>query len=125
MITGEVAVIVLASLALILILVIPLLDSIKKFSDFISLRWICIAVVLLIMVGVVIDFNHLSDESRNIVLTGGLIVVGSFLVLRTLEKVLFNGWLKGVNLKGSVTKGDWVIQGEITNDDSKDKKEEQ
>ena len=116
MITGDIAIIVLGCLALILALIIPVLDSFEKLSKFISLRWSCVAIVILIMVGVVIDFNHLADDTRNIVLTGGLIVVGGFIVLRTLEKVLYNGWLKGLNLKGSVQKGDIIAKAELNTD---------
>ena len=28
-------------------------------------------------------------------------------ILKTIEKILYNGWLKGLNLKGSVEKGEW------------------
>ena len=69
------------------------------------------------MVGVIIDFDHLADSTRDIVLKGGLILVGLYLVLRTCEKVLYNGWLKGINLKGSVSKGDITAKVEIKRDE--------
>ena len=50
------------------------------------------------MVAVVINFKELADETRNIIVSGGLIVVGGFLILKTVEKILYNGWLKGLNL---------------------------
>ena len=96
---------ILAGLAIILALVIPLLNAIPKLSSFISLRWSCVSVILLIMVGVVIDFEPLADTTRDIALKGGLIIVAAFIILRTIEKVLANGWLKGMNIKGTVTKG--------------------
>lgn len=116
MLGGNLAVIILGCLALVLALIIPVLNSFEKLSNFISLRWSCVAIILLIMVGVVIDFNHLADDTRNIVLTGGLIVVSVFIVIRTVEKILYNGWLRGVNLKGSIQKGDIVASGEINTD---------
>ena len=76
------------------------------------------------MVGVVIDFEQLSDNTRDIVLCGGLIIVGIYLALRTIEKILYNGWLKGVNLKAEASKGD--IKGSITlsnEEKSEDKKD--
>lgn len=114
---------ILAGLVIVLALIIPLLNSIEKLSNFISLRWSCIAIILLIMVGVVIDFAHLSDNTRDITLRGGLIIVGIFLVLRTIEKILYNGWLKGVNLKGTVKKGDLTATAEVSSIEKEDKKE--
>lgn len=111
MVTATLAVWILVGLAVVLALVIPVLDSVKPLSNFISLRWTCIAIILLIMVGVIINFNTLSDSTRDIALTGGLIIVGVFIVLRTIEKVLYNGWLRGVNLKAEVSKGD--IKGSV------------
>jgi len=120
MTTASLAIWILLGMTIVLALVIPLLDSVERLSKFISLRWTCIAIILLIMVGVIIDFDHLADNTRDIVLKGGLIIVGLYLVLRTVEKVLYNGWLKGVNLKGTVTKGDTTASVEIKQDkDSK------
>lgn len=110
---------ILAGLALILALVIPLLNAIPKLSSFISLRWSCVSVILLIMVGVVIDFEPLADTTRDIALKGGLIIVAAFIILRTIEKVLANGWLKGMNIKGTVTKGDIVATVDIKKDEAK------
>ena len=110
---------ILAGLAIILALVIPLLNPIPKLSSFISLRWSCVSVILLIMVGVVIDFEPLADTTRDIALKGGLIIVAAFIILRTIEKVLANGWLKGMNIKGTVTKGDIVATVDIKKDEAK------
>lgn len=110
---------VLAGLALILALIIPLLNAIPKLSSFISLRWSCVSVILLIMVGVVIDFEPLADTTRDIALKGGLIIVAAFIILRTVEKILSNGWLKGMNIKGTVTKGDIVATVDIKKDEAK------
>lgn len=109
---------VLAGLALILALVIPLLNAIPKLSSFISLRWSCVSVILLIMVGVVIDFEPLADTTRDIALKGGLIIVAAFIILRTIEKVLANGWLNKVNVKGTIQKGDIVATVDIKKDDT-------
>lgn len=109
---------VLAGLALILALIIPLLNAIPKLSSFISLRWSCVSVILLIMVGVVIDFEPLADTTRDIALKGGLIIVAAFIILRTIEKVLANGWLNKVNVKGTIQKGDIVATVDIKKDDT-------
>ena len=117
MIDPHLAGFILLGLAIVLAIIVPLLNSISRFSSFISLRWSCVAILLLIMVGVVIDFENLQDSTRDIVLRGGLIVVGIFIVLRTAEKILFNGWLKGYNLKGTIQKGDIKATAEMTASD--------
>jgi hypothetical protein len=119
MLTSSLAVWILLGLAVVLAIIIPILNSVERFSNFISLRWSCVAILLLIMVGVVIDFEHLADNTRDIVLRGGLIVIGLYLVLRTGEKVLYNGWLKGINLKGSIQKGDLKASAELKQTDKK------
>ena len=105
MITPDLAIWILAGLSLLLLIIIPLLDSTKKFSSIISMRWTCTAVILILMVAVIVDFEHLNDETRNLILTGGLVLVGSFILLRSVEKVISNGWLKGMNIRGSIEKG--------------------
>ena len=119
MVNTTLALSILAGLAIILALVIPLLNAIPKLSSFISLRWSCVSVILLIMVGVVIDFEPLADTTRDIALKGGLIIVAAFIILRTIEKVLANGWLKGMNIKGTVTKGDIVATVDLKKDEAK------
>lgn len=115
---------VLAGLALILALIIPLLNAIPKLSSFISLRWSCVSVILLIMVGVVIDFEPLADTTRDIALKGGLIIVAAFIILRTVEKILSNGWLNKVNVKGTIQKGDIVATVDIKKDDTTEENKE-
>ena len=91
MITPEMATYVLLILAILLAVVLPLLNAVTKLTDFISYRWLCVTIILLLMVGVVIDFKTLADGTRDIVLTGGMIIVGAYLLFRTIEKVLYNG----------------------------------
>lgn len=123
MLTSSLAVWILLGLAVVLAIIIPILNSVERFSNFISLRWSCVAIILLIMVGVVIDFEHLADNTRDIVLRGGLIVIALYLVLRTGEKVLYNGWLKGINLKGSIQKGDLKASAEVKQVETKSDKD--
>lgn len=109
-------IIVLSILCVLLLLVIPLLDAVPKLTKYISLRWVCVALVLILMTGVVIDCSHLADSSRNYLILGGLIITGLFIVARTLEKVLCNGWLKGVNVQTQVQKGDITLSANISTD---------
>lgn len=126
MATPNLALLILSGLAIVLAVVIPLLNAIPKLSSLISMRWTCVAVVLLIMVGVVVDFEPLADSTRDIALTGGFVIVGAYLLFRTVEKIMANGWLSNVNVKGTVSKGDITASVEVKNVDKpkEEKKEE-
>lgn len=102
MISPTFATIVIVSFILVFGVVIPIIN--KKAPKYISYRWCVVVVILALLIGAVVDFDVLSDEARNVVLMGGLIVSGGYVLLRTLEKVLANGWLKGAKLE--VQKGD-------------------
>lgn len=115
---------VLLILAILLAVVLPLLNAVTKLTDFISYRWLCVTIILLLMVGVVIDFKTLADGTRDIVLTGGMIIVGAYLLFRTIEKVLYNGWLKGVNLKTEIKKGETVIKADLSSGNTPEPKKE-
>ena len=113
------AIIILCTLITILIILVPILDAIPALTRFVSFRWVCVSIVWVLMVGVIIDFKELSDSTRDLTITGGMIIIGGFLLLKTLEKILYNGWLKGVNLKGSIEKGDLKGNVEISSDTKK------
>ena len=113
------AIIILCALITILIVLVPILDAIPALTRFVSFRWVCVSIVLVLMVGVIIDFKELSDSTRDLTITGCMIIVGGFLLLKTLEKILYNGWLKGVNLKGSIEKGELKGNVEISSDSKK------
>lgn len=102
MISPTFATIVIVSFIAVFGVVVPIIN--KKAPKYISYRWCVVVVILALLIGAVIDFDVLSDDARNVVLMGGLIVSGGYVLLRTLEKVLANGWLKGAKLE--VQKGD-------------------
>lgn len=91
MITPEIASIILICMAVFLIVVIPVLDGSKRFGKYISLRYTLVTICALMALGCVIDFSHLIESSRNIVLMGAIILVGLFVVVRSLEKVKLGG----------------------------------
>ena len=86
MLTPELAAIILLAVCVLLLIVIPILDGSKRLSKYISLRYTMVAIALIMALGCVLDFSHLAESSRNIVLTGGLILVGVFVAVRTIEK---------------------------------------
>ena len=102
MLTPELAAIILLAVCALLLIVIPILDGSKRFSKYISLRYTLVAVALIMALGCVLDFSHLAESSRNIVLMGGLILVGLFVAVRSLEKMK----LGGKKIEFSIEKGD-------------------
>ena len=87
-------------------IVLPILD--KHAPKYISYRWSVVVVVLSLLIGAVIDFGELPAEPRRILLLGGLIIVGGYIVLRTVEKILANGWHRGSTITAS--KGDIKLE---------------
>lgn len=102
MITPEYATIIVVAFILIFGVGVPILN--RKAPKYISYRWCVIVVVLALLIGAVIDFDVLTDEARKVILVGGLVIGGLYILLRTIEKVLANGWLKGATIE--VKKGD-------------------
>lgn len=107
MVAPNLAVIVAGVLILIFAIALPMLDSIKRFSDTISTRWSILVIFLALGVGCVIDFKELSDENRHLVLFGCLLMSVLYVVFISLEKWLSKGWIgrAGITLK----KGEHVI----------------
>ena len=117
MVTPNIAIIIAGAIILIFALALPMLDSIKRFSDTISTRWSIVVIFLALGVGCVIDFKELSDQNRHLVLLGCLLMSVLYVVFISLEKWLSKGWIgrAGITLK----KGESVIHmglGDFTND---------
>jgi uncharacterized protein YebE (UPF0316 family) len=87
MLTPEMSAIILLIVSIVLLIVIPLLDGSTRFARYVSLRYTLVTVALIMSLGCVLDFSHLNDSSRNIALMGGLILVGVFVAVRSLEKL--------------------------------------
>lgn len=108
------ATIIVCIFAVFLLILIPLIDGSKRFSKFISLRYTVTAVMISMMLGCVLDFSHLAESSRNIVLYGGIIIAGIFIIVRTLDKIK----LGGKHIEISAEKGDAKITTTITGEKS-------
>lgn len=111
MLTPTVAALILVAVTLLLLILIPVLDGSEKFHQYISLRYTLVAVSLIMALGCVLDFSHLTESSRNIVLAGGLVLVGLFVVVRSLEKMKLGN--KVINL--SAEKGDIKVTANLQN----------
>lgn len=110
MIEPNFATIVILGVGLLLIVIIPLLDGSERFSKFISLRYTLVAVCLLMALGCILDFSHLSDKSRDIILLGSLILVGLFVTVRSLEKMKIGNKVIEVSAQHGNTKVNAKLQ---------------
>lgn len=87
MVTPIFATIAIAVAVLLTIVIIPILDGTPKFQKYISLRYTLVAISLIMALGCILDFSHLAESSRNIVLMGAMVLVGIFVIVRSLEKL--------------------------------------
>lgn len=106
MINPTPAVLIVVGFILVFGVFVPVLN--KKAPKYISYRWCVVVVLLALLIGAVIDFGDLNDTARQIVLVGGLVVSGLYVLLRTVEKALANGWLNGAQIEAK--KGDISVK---------------
>lgn len=119
MITPLWATITIIASALFLLVLIPLLDGSKKFGKYISLRYTLVVVALTMALGCILDFSHLVESSRNIVLAGGFALAGLFVVVRSLEKCKLGAKLMNRKIELEVAKGDASIKTKIESETEK------
>ena len=112
MLTPFASTIILIAASILLLIVIPLLDGSRMFGRFISLRYTLVSLSLIMALGCILDFSHLSESSRNIVLMGGVILVGLFVVVRSLEKLKIGGKTISVSAQKGDAKITTTINGE-------------
>ena len=86
-----------------LLIVVPLLERIPVLKDCVSRRWVVVSVTTTLMVSVVVNFHHLSDSVRGAIVIGGFIVGIVYILIRSVEGWLANGWTFGVKR----IEGDW------------------
>ena len=109
MIEPSFATLIILTMGILLMFVIPFLDSSKRFGKYISLRYTLVVVTTLMALGCVLDFSHLAESSRNITITGGLVLVGIFVLVRSLEKLK----LGGRTFEIKVSKGDTTAEAKL------------
>lgn len=127
MLTPEMSAIILLIVSVVLLIVIPLLDGSKRFARYVSLRYTLVTVALVMSLGCVLDFSHLNDSSRNIALMGGLILVGVFVAVRSLEKLKIGNKIIEVSAEMGDKKLTTKLQnkgGEESSDNKNDKNDE-
>lgn len=92
-------------------ILVPILDRLPKIRDFISLRWILVVVYSAMCLGVLIDFSHLDNSVRFAVVIGGIVLSALFLLVRSIEKAMFNNW-RMPKFRSKLSKGD--VQAELS-----------
>lgn len=102
MLGPDTATLIIVSFLVLFGLLLPVLNRVAP--KFVSYRWSVVVVLLALLLGAVIDFGGLPDAARQAVIVGSLVISGGYVFLRTVEKALANGWLRGVRL--DVRKGD-------------------
>ena len=102
MLSPNIATIIIVSFLVVFGIIMPILN--RKLPKFVSYRWCVVVVVLALLIGAALDFDALSDEVRYALIVGALVISGGYILLRTVEKALANGWLRGMRL--DVRKGD-------------------
>ena len=107
MVEPSIATVVIVAFLIVFGIIMPILN--KKFPKFISYRWSVIVVILALLIGAVIDFDALTENVRYALILGALIIAGGYILLRTIEKALANGWLRGAEIEAE--KGDIKVKG--------------
>lgn len=102
MISPELATVIVIAFILLFGVAVPVLN--RKAPKYISYRWCVVVVLLALLIGVIVDFGELGDAARQAVIVGALVVAGVYVILRTFEKALANGWLRGATIEAK--KGD-------------------
>lgn len=88
MISPVSATVILLALIGFLLIGVPLLESIPRVGEHISRRYIFVAIAVCLGVGVILNFDQLSDEVRKCVVVGSLVLIGIYVTAATLEKLL-------------------------------------
>lgn len=99
--------------------ILPILARIPVVKSVVSYRWFIVVTMLSLLLGVILDFSHITDSIRLTVILGASIIAGLYMLIRTWEKAQAHQWKIDLpTIKAE--KGD--IKVEIT-DDKTDKKE--
>lgn len=124
MISPTAATAIVISFLVVFGVILPIFN--RKLPKFISYRWSVIVVILALLIGAVLDFDALSDNVRYALIVGSLVIAGGYILLRTVEKALANGWLRGAEIEAE--KGDIRVKGRFgekpeTKDNDKQQKD--
>ena len=118
MISATAATIIISIFIALFGIILPILDRLPGVGKCVSFRWAVVVTLLAILLGCVLDFGHLDETARHMIIVGVVIICGIYVVVRSAEKWLANGWSLGIN-RLHVEKGD--LKGDILlNEENKD-----
>lgn len=106
MIDPQTATYILIGFLFIWAILIPVFGAIPKIRSIISFRYLIVVVFLACLVGVIIDFGELDSAVRMAVIIGTMIICGIYIIIRSIEKAFYNGWLERPSVNASIKKGD-------------------
>lgn len=101
-------------------LVLPIIGVIPKVRDIVSLRYLTLVVWLACMIGVVVNYHDLDSSIKRAVVIGTAILSGIYIILRSIEKWLFNGWKFSKDIEASLSKGDAKAEIKVKNSETKE-----
>ena len=109
MLSPVLATVIMFTASAVLLCVVPMLDASTRFGKYISLRYTIVSCFIAMELGCLLDFSHLDDKSRHIMLLSASVISCVFLVVRSLEKVKLGG--KHITL--GIKKNDVHISAEL------------
>lgn len=101
-------------------IIIPCVGAIPKIGQIISYRYLLITVFLACMIGVVVNYHDLDSSIKMAVVIGTAILSGIYIILRSIEKWLFNGWKFSKDIEASLSKGDAKAEIKVKNSETKE-----
>lgn len=87
-------------------ILIPVCGVIPKIKEIISYRYLVVVVFLAMSLAVIVDFSELDTSIKSAVIIGTAILSGLYVLLRSLEKAFFNGWIGSNKVSLSFQKGE-------------------
>lgn len=103
-------------------ILIPVCGVVPKIKEIISYRYLVIVVFLAMSLAVIVDFSELDTSIKSAVIIGTAVLSGLYVVLRSLEKAFFNGWIGKGKIEASFEKGD--IKAKVKYDAPKEDKKD-
>jgi hypothetical protein len=100
------ATVIIVSFLIIWAIIIPIVGAIPKIGKIISYRYLLVTVFLACMIGVVINYHDLDTQIKLAVIIGSSIISGVYLLARSFEKWIANGWCITSDISAKVSKGD-------------------
>lgn len=98
-------------------IIIPICGAIPKIKDIISYRYLIVTVFLACMIGVIINFSDLDATARLVVIVSASILSVIYIIIRSIEKWLYNGWSIHRDVKLEAKKGDLSAKIEVNEND--------